>query len=295
MIRPGQAFSLGTASAVLRRSSFMCRRTLTVAVLLALAACKRPDTPHRPVARPPVTAPGAVGGDAAEGQVIRGKVLEKIDVPQYSYLRLATASGETWAAVQKTDTKVGDEVGVGNAFPMRGFESKELNRKFEVVYFGTLAGEGGEAAPMPPAAGGAAGGPMAGASEATPSPGEMAAQHQAAISGRPDVKVEKVAKAGGPDGRTVEEIWGQRERLKGKTVTVRGHVVNFTPAMGKNFLHLRDGTGDAEKKNNDVTVTTMDVVAVGDVVTARGVVVTDKNLGFGYAYPVMLEDAKVTK
>jgi hypothetical protein len=279
------------------------RRVLTLAVVtLAFVACKKPEAPPRPA-----SSAAAQGQAPAPGkdQVMRGKVLEKIDVSQYSYLKLATASGEVWTAVQRTDKKVGDEVGVGNAFPMQGFESKELNRKFDVVYFGQLAGAGGEVAAMPPAMGGGMGGAMGGgmpgpgkgSGEAgvPPNPAQMAAQHQAVATGPADAKVDKVAKAGGADARTVEEIWGQREKLKGKPVTVRGQVVKFTPVMGKNFLHLRDGSGNADKKNNDVTVTTADSVAVGDVVTAKGVIAVDKDFGSGYAYPVMIEDAKVAK
>jgi hypothetical protein len=278
-------------------------RVLSLAVLLSLAACKKPEAPQRLTANPPApaasdtsAASGAtVPGEAAAGsQALRGKILEKIDVSQYSYLKLATASGETWTAVQRTDRKVGDDVGVGNAFPMRGFESKELNRKFDVVYFGTLAGPGGEVAPMPPAMGGATAGQTAGGRSA-PTPANMAAQHQAVASGPADVKVEKVARAAGADARTVEEIWSQRQKLKGRPVLVRGQVVKFTPVMGKNFLHLRDGSGDAGNKNNDVTVTTADSAAVGDVVTAKGTVAIDRDFGSGYAYPVMIEDAKVTK
>jgi aspartyl/asparaginyl-tRNA synthetase len=117
----------------------------------------------------------------------------------------------------------------------------------------------------------------------------------AATGGPSDIKVEKVAKATGADARTVEEIWTQREKLKGKPVAVRGQVVKFTPVMGKNFLHLRDGSGTADKKTNDLTITTADNVAVGDVVTAKGVIVVDKDFGSGYAYPVMIDDAKVSK
>jgi len=267
------------------------RRLLTVAVVtLALVGCKKPEAPKRPAA---AAVPAQAG--AGDRQILRGKVLEKIDVSQYSYLKLATASGEVWAAVTKTDKKAGDEVGVANAFPMQNFESKELNRKFDVVYFGTLAGAGGEAAAMPPAMGGGMP-PGAGEGAGTPpNPAQLAAQHQAVVTGPNDVKVEKIAKATGADAKTVEEIWSQRDKLKGKPVAVRGQVVKFTPVMGKNFLHLRDGSGSAEKKTNDLTITTADAVGVGDVVTAKGVVVTDKDFGAGYAYPVIIEDAKVAK
>ena len=260
------------------------RRTFAVVVLtLAALACKKAEAPRAPAPEAQPTA-----GAAANVQVLRGKVVEKIDVSQYSYLKLATASGETWAAVQRTDKKVGDEVGVTNAFPMQGFESKELNRKFDVVYFGSLAAPGGEGAAMPAAMNGAP--PPPGAAPQM----EIGTQHQMAASG-PDVKVQKVAKASGADARTVEEIWAQRQKLKGKTVIVRGQVVKFTPVMGKNFVHLRDGSGTSDKKDNDVTVTTGDNAAVGDVITAKGTVVVDKDFGAGYAYPVLVDDAKFTK
>jgi len=278
------------------------RRLAVLAVTtLALVGCKKPEASSSASAVP--TAADPAPGAQAAPQVMRGKVLEKIDVSQYSYLKIKTASGDVWAAVERTDKKVGDEVGVGNAFPMQNFESKELNRKFDVVYFGSLAGADGKVAAMPPAMGGGAmgGGAMGGgmpppAGEAPANPAQMAAQHQAAATGGPsDVKVEKVAKASGADARTVEEVWSQREKLKGKPVAVRGKVVKFTPVMGKNFLHVRDGSGTAEKKTNDVTVTTADNAAVGDVVTVKGVIAVDKDFGSGYAYPVMIEDAKVNK
>ena len=272
------------------------RRWFAAAVVtLAVVACKKPEAPPKPAASAPAAAAPAANAPGAP-QVLTGKIAEKVDVSQYSYLRLTTKSGDVWAAVSKTDKKVGDEVGVANAFPMQNFESKELNRKFDVVYFGSIAGEGGAApGPMGGPMGGAMGGAVPAAAEGPPNPAAMAAQHQAAATGGNDVKVQKVAKASGADARTVEEVWSQKDKLKGKTVAVRGQVVKFTPVMGKNFVHLRDGSGSADKKNNDVTVTTSDAAAVGDVVTAKGTVILDKDFGAGYAYPVLIEDAKVAK
>ena len=64
--------------------------------------------------------------------------------------------------------------------------------------------------------------------------------------------------------------------------------------MGKNWLHLRDGSG-AAGKDNDITITTSDEAAVGDVVLVKGTVRVDKDFGAGYAYPVIIEDAKLSK
>jgi hypothetical protein len=269
----------------------MRRITLIAAAVLATTACKRPEGPRPPPA--PAAPVGTAASSAAMGaSVLRGKVLERIDVPQYSYLRLSTASGEVWAAVERTDKKPGDEVGVANPLPMQGFESKELNRKFDLVYFGTLAAQGGEAAARPSAAGGQGGAPVP---EKPVDPNAMAAQHRAAATGTSNVKVAKVARAEGPGGRTVAEIWAQRQQLKGKTVSVRGTVVKSTPVMGRVFLHLRDGSGSLEKQDNDVTVTTSEPVGVGDVVVAQGTVALDRDVGAGYAYPVLIENAKVSK
>ena len=106
----------------------------------------------------------------------------------------------------------------------------------------------------------------------------------------------KVPKATGPDARTVAEIVAKGPELKGKTVLVRGKVVKFTGGvMGKNWVHLRDGSGSASDGTNDVVVTTQDETKIGDVVLARGTVRTDVNLGSGYAYKVLVEEAKLQK
>ncbi|HEY7724625.1 MAG TPA: OB-fold nucleic acid binding domain-containing protein [Anaeromyxobacteraceae bacterium] len=274
------------------------RSTLALATVLALAACKRPEPPASQKAAPGAQAQAQAA--ASPAGVVRGKVIEKVEAPPYSYLKLATPGGEAWAAVPQTNTAAGAEVTVVNAFPMKDFESKTLAKKFDVVYFGTLAGLGDAPAAPAPVAGGPAMGapamppPTAGGAE--PSPAVMAAQHQAAAQGPSDVKIAKVAKAAGPSGRTVEELFAQRVQLKDKSAAVKGQVVKFSPGiMGRNWIHLRDGTGSAEKSTNDLTVTTQDDVKVGDVVTARGTVRVDRDFGAGYAYPVIVEDAKVSK
>ena len=104
-----------------------------------------------------------------------------------------------------------------------------------------------------------------------------------------DVRVEK---AQGKDARTVAELYASKASLKGAEVLVRGRVVKWNAEiLGKNWIHLRDGSGSAEKKDNDITVTTGDVVAKGDVITVRGKVACDKDFTAGYVYPVIIEDA----
>jgi hypothetical protein len=58
---------------------------------------------------------------------------------------------------------------------------------------------------------------------------------------------------------------------------------------------VRDGSGSKETKDNDLTVTTDAAAKLGDVVTVTGVVAVDKDFGAGYAYPVIVENAKLAK
>lgn len=112
----------------------------------------------------------------------------------------------------------------------------------------------------------------------------------------PDVAVTKAAKAEGPDGRTVAEVNANRAALKGKPVAIRATVVKFTGGvMGKNWIHLRDGSGSAADGSNDIVVTSQADFKVGEVVVVRGIVRTDVDLGSGYFYKVIVEDATVQK
>jgi hypothetical protein len=80
--------------------------------------------------------------------------------------------------------------------------------------------------------------------------------------------------------------------LAGKQISVKGKVVKVNNGiMGRNFLHLQDGTGDA--KTNDLMVTSKQTAAVGDQITITGVVVLNRDFGSGYAYPLIIEEATI--
>ena len=97
-------------------------------------------------------------------------------------------------------------------------------------------------------------------------------------------------------GVTVVEIHEKATELEGATVTLAGRVTKVTPAvLGKTWLHIQDGTGDAAAKTNDIVVTTQAVPTVGEVVMLRGRLVRNRDLGSGYRYDVLVEDAELTK
>ena len=220
------------------------RRVLSLLLLAtAVAGCgsKTPEPAKVPLGQAPAAAPAA-------SDLLTGKVLEHLDASPYLYLRIATTKGDVWAAVPEAKIENGAEVTVFGPMLMTNFESKTLKRSFKEVYFGTLTP----------------------ATTAADAPGPRRPGHPAPIpmrawrSRRRRSRVGKVEKATGADARTVAEAWAQKASLEGKTITIRGKVVKFNRGvMGKNWLHLRDGSGDAAKGTNDITVTTLDEAAVG--------------------------------
>jgi hypothetical protein len=201
-------------------------------------------------------------GQALAADTVQGKVLEVKNTDSYSYLLLKVGTQDTWVAVGASNVKVGATVTIENAMEMKNFESKTLKKTFPSILFGNLKEEG-------------------------------ASTGKAPTSAAPGVAVvdAKVAKAGGPNGRTVSEVMSGANALNNKPVEIHAKVVKVnTGIMGKNWVHLRDGSGKAEDGSNDILATSSADVKVGAVVTAIGTVRTNKDFGAGYSYKVMLED-----
>lgn len=246
--------------------------TMFNAVLFGVTAgcAAQPAAEDRPAAQEAATE----ASHAAASMTVTGSVVETMDAATYTYIRVDTGREEIWAAAGRFDVEVGDRVTVPLDSPMENFHSDTLDRDFPVIYFAARIvreGETGQAgltmpASHPPVAGGAT------------------------VTG--SAMVESVEAAEG--GMTVAKIWDGRAKLAGSTVTVRGRVVKFNGGiLGRNWIHLQDGTGDATQGTHDLTVTTDAKAAVGDVVTITGMLVVDQDFGAGYSYAVLLESASV--
>ena len=227
----------------------------------------------------------AMGQDAREATNLpmpnpinaSGTVIETMNAAGYTYIHADVGGEKMWAAAPEFQVKVGDQVMIPEGMPMRNYHSKTLNRDFAVVYFvGSILNETGGA--QAKGTGMPAGHPPTTVSSTPP----------------PQIDVSGVKKADG--GMTIGELYAKKSDLSGKEVTLRGKVVKFNAQiMGKNWLHVRDGSGDADARTNDLTITTDVTVKIGDTVLISGKVVLDKDFGAGYKYDVIIEDAKVTR
>jgi len=211
---------------------------------------------------------------AAAGNTATGTVVETINAANYTYVRVDTGGEEIWAAATRFEVAVGEVVVVPLEMPMQDFHSESLDRTFPVVYFTSQImreGEGTSPA-MPP-----------GHPQMT---GAMTSSHEDSS------QVEPVEPAEG--GVTIARVWTDTSTMSGTEITVRGRVVKFNGGiLDTNWIHIQDGTGSAEDGTHDITVTTDATASVGDVITVRGTLVTDKDFGAGYTYAAMIEDATI--
>jgi hypothetical protein len=205
---------------------------------------------------------------ANEALYITGKVVETMNAGGYTYMLLEKEGKKSWVAVPPAEVKVGDEVKVLPGMEMGTFTSKTLNRTFEGITFsGGLVGAQAKSAKN-------------GAETAPPA--------------KVDLGSIKVEKAAGENAYTVAELYGKSAELKGKKVVLKGKVVKVSKGiMGKNWIHLRDGSGDAD--TNNMVVTTQELASVGDTVTITGTLLKDKDFGGGYFYKVIVEDATLVR
>ena len=101
--------------------------------------------------------------------------------------------------------------------------------------------------------------------------------------------------AGEPTKVSIESLYKDKASLSGKQVQLQGKVVKVNnQVMGRNFLHLQDGTGSAAEGNNDLTVTSDETATMGDEVVIVGTVVLDHDFGAGYRYPLIVEKAAIS-
>jgi len=209
---------------------------------------------------------------------LSGKVVETMNAGGYTYVCIEKNGKKTWVAVPEMKVAKGQQIAFQPGQEMKQFVSKSLNRTFDSIIF-----SGG------PASQDAPGLPAGHEKVAQASPGS-----KSAVS--PAEKNIKVEKASGPNSYTVGEIYAKRAALHSKPIVVKGKVVKVSAGiMGKNFIHLQDGTGDQAKSTHNLVVTSDELPAVGDVVTIKGTVFKDKDFGAGYKYTVILENAKIQK
>ena len=244
-----------------------------------------------------------------DNTALTGTVRETMNAAGYTYLQVDSAAGPVWVAIPEGTVTKGQQVTCLPGMVMENFASKTLGRTFPTIVFSPglqpAAAQAAAPVPVPAAAGGdkAAGdfsaalqaeaaAPAGGGANGAELKGESGGSLGAVVPS-PDVNVHK---ATGENSRSVGDCFAQAKELDGKKVRVRGKVMKVSRLiMGKNWLHLQDGTGNPMQNRHDLVVTTLDEPKEGEVVTIEGVLAANRDFGAGYKYEVIVEDARVEK
>jgi hypothetical protein len=192
----------------------------------------------------------------------RGTVQETLSTQSYTYARISDGTGEVWVAGPKTELRAGDVVEVRAALVLLGFQSPALNRTLDVILMVQSF-----------------------------SSGEPYSFHGAAGASEPvNISVEKLA-----GGYTIAEVLSRSEELAGREVKLRAVVTKVLPnILNKTWVHLQDGTAtEAGERELVVTYTGDAELAVGNLVVVSGVLETNVDIGAGYFFRVLIDDARI--
>ncbi|MHC5144745.1 MAG: hypothetical protein ACYSOX_03835 [Planctomycetota bacterium] len=193
------------------------------------------------------------------------EVQEVIQGNSYTYLNVKDEDSTSWIAISKSEMEVGETISYKNPLAMKNFTSKELERTFETIYFvGRVDKESSSSV-----------------SEQNPQ-----SPHQ-----KPAVETKEISIEPIEGGISIAELYSNRTAYANTVVRIKGQVTKVNLGiMGKNWIHLQDGTGNSG--SNDLLVTTQETVALGDIVIFEGTIALNKDFGSGYSYEVLMEDAK---
>jgi len=251
------------------RTKFKLTATL-FALLLTLASCKKePESKYTPLngteAMPAIDS-SSTATPSFSDDLHTVKVNEILKTQRYLYLNVSEkgAVEPFWIATRIMDITVGETYFYKGGLLKTNFESKEFNKVFDKIYLVSSN--------------------LVLANHATnPDFQNTAANVQADVN--PTKTTQKQVAVKG--SIKIAELVKNAKKYEGKTVQISGTCKKLNASiMGKNWIHLADGSKDSY----DLVVTSTELVNEGDFVTIKAVVTLNKDFGAGYKYDLILEN-----
>lgn len=216
-----------------------------------------------------------------------GSVVESKTGGDYLYLKLNVTGQEIWLATNPAflsgKVSEGDKIRYTGGVEMTDFKSKSLDKTFDKILFITKI-EKLNAKSLTDF-------------EHVPAD-DYHSKYVKQEQEEQKVKVitspakDEIKKA--ENGSSIEEIFSNKTILTDKEVVFRAKVMKVSKNIMKtNWITLQDGTGTAP--DNKLIATTKESINAGDILTAKGILKTNIDLGSGYKYKVIIENAKFTK
>ena len=191
------------------------------------------------------------------------KVIAKdfVKAGMYTYVRVSEDNEEYWIAIPEENIEIGQTYFYKGGMKMVNFKSTELNKTYDEVWFlETLYRE-------------------------DPS------NHLLKQSKKTSKDLIKIIQQP-ENGTSIEKLLSDPISFKNEEIIIKGQVFKVNRnILDRNWIHIKDGTTFKDK--TQITITSNDSVNIGDVVTFKGVVTLEKDFGYGYIYPVLIENGKL--
>ncbi len=235
------------------------------------------------------------GADAAAGNTT-GMVVETMNSSGYTYLLIDSGADKTWVAIPETKIAKGATITYKSGMIMKNFSSKTLNRTFDSIIFSPGLDEEKSTQFHGKAADDSFAAAVKSESSKTAVPAlnmEASGGSLGAITPYKEITVTKSAAA---NAYTVEEIFAQAKKLNSQKISLHGVVTKVSAnIMGRNWVHLQDGTGNPMQNTHDIVATTSELPELNSKITIEGILAAEKNFGAGYKYAAIIEQATVIK
>ena len=195
------------------------------------------------------------GGNSGQQAWHQVKVVESLPTEKYTYLKVEESGDEYWLATSRGEYITGSEYRYKDGLLKTNFESKEHNRIFPKLYL---------------------------VSQLIPLSSNKTNSPQGKIN---ELKPH-------PEAISIADIVNNPEKYRGKEVIVSGICTKLNAnIMGRNWIHIQDGTKD----DYDFVISSSTAIPPGHAANFKGVLNTNVDLGAGYTYDILLENAELIK
>ncbi|MDQ7085842.1 MAG: hypothetical protein Q9M36_13455 [Sulfurovum sp.] len=203
--------------------------------------------------------PSAISSTQAE--IFYGTVLEIKEAMGYKYLKIQEKGQEVWIAISNAPVSLGEKIGYDKQTLMQNFSSTTLGQTFDKIYFSSQVY----------------------LHNTIKQPQSMKAflgidAHKA----KPSPTVTATTPFVQKDLYSTEEVHLWRKDLKDQNISIEGTVGKVShQIMKRNWIHIGELV---------LTTAPTSTIKTGDKVIAKGSVTVDKDFGYGYFYPVLIEN-----
>ena len=190
-------------------------------------------------------------------------VNEILPTEKYVYLNVNEADEKFWIATGKQEVVIGEKYFFKGGLLKTNFESKEYNRVFNKVFLVS------KLVPLKHGNPSKHGGKSEKSASKTANNFKLTFDH-----GKEFVKIADLV-------NNPSKYAGKKIKMTGQCTKMNANI------MGKNWIHLKDGTKD----DYDMVLTSSTAVPEGHIIKVEGTVSLDKDFGSGYRYNILVEDA----